>query len=160
MEPCVRAVAAVLVAVVCVSPTQAQSTSPSTSAPAAPASSRVAALIAPVQRAGNGGDRARAIITLGESVSGELRDDSAIFAAFVACAEDKDPQVRAEVARTMGQIWIWGSKPQKLEAIELAKKLACDDDPDVVHNAVYFCLSTAQNKTDDVIRAQLDAAAN
>jgi carboxyl-terminal processing protease len=128
-------------------------------APAPPAPSpRVAGVVESLKPDRN---RSAALQSLAISIGRDesLRNDPAVFAAAAACADDPNPGVRAEAARTIGSLWVWGRKPQKPEAIELERKLAHDKDPSVVHNAVYFGLSTADEKTDDVINAMLDASA-
>jgi hypothetical protein len=106
-------------------------------------------------------NRTSALQTLAGVIGSDeaLRNDPAVFAAAAACAGDADPRVRAEAARTIGGIWVWGRKPQAPKAIELEMKLARDKDYEVVHYAVYFGLSTADDKTDEVINAMLGAAA-
>jgi RNA polymerase sigma factor (sigma-70 family) len=89
---------------------------------------------------------------------GLIMDDSYVD-AFAACAKDKDPAVRKQVCRTLGQA-VWGFEgARKPDAIGVILELSEDDDFDVRYQAVYFGLSQVpQERRDDVLRRLLAMA--
>jgi C-terminal processing protease CtpA/Prc len=87
-----------------------------------------------------------------------IMDDSFVD-AFGACAADKDPAVRKEVARSLGQSLFWFGGARKGEAIGVLLKLSEDPDPRVRYDAVYHGLSRLpQERREDVVRRLLDMA--
>jgi len=86
-----------------------------------------------------------------------IMDDSFIE-AWKACAKDKDSGVRAEVARTFGEHWVWSSREQKPEAIDLMIELSKDENREVRYNAVYFGLSTVREKNEAAVKRLLEIA--
>lgn len=86
-----------------------------------------------------------------------LMDDS-FLEALIACGEDPDHRVRSAIPRMVGNGWIWGSDPQKPEAIALAMSLSRDEVRDIRYNAVYFGLSTVRDKSEAVIERLIDMA--
>src|SRR5690606_11601774 len=59
-----------------------------------------------------------------------IMDDSFV-AAFAACAEDDDPQVREQTAVLAGHRWVWSAAEQNAEAIRLMLRLSRDSDRNV-----------------------------
>lgn len=90
-----------------------------------------------------------------------LADDSFVE-AMLACAEDPDSGVRAELARSAGGHWVWSPKDgvQNKEIIRMMLKLGRDENRQVRYNAVYFGLSTVQEKTEPIVRFLLELALN
>lgn len=86
-----------------------------------------------------------------------IMDDSFIE-AWKACAKDSDADVRAEVARTFGNNWIWSAKEQKPEAIDLMIELSKDENREVRYRAVYFGLSTVREPNENVVKRLLEIA--
>jgi RNA polymerase sigma factor (sigma-70 family) len=86
-----------------------------------------------------------------------LMDDTFV-AAFAACAEEKDRDIRQQVAIAVGGRWIWGANPQNPGAIELELRLSNDPDRAVRYNAVYYGLSTVREKSEAVVRRLLEFA--
>jgi hypothetical protein len=84
--------------------------------------------------------------------------DDSLIDAFTTAADDADARVRGNVVRMVGQRWIWGEERQPPKAIALALKLRTDPDSRVRHFAIYFGLSTVNDPSDEVIRAQLESA--
>lgn len=78
--------------------------------------------------------------------------DESFVSAYVRCAESTDPSVRNEVARQVGQAWVWSAKAQNPAAIDLMRKLAADEDRKVRTSAIYFGLSTVRGKSEPVVR--------
>ena len=84
--------------------------------------------------------------------------DDSFLTAFSACAQDKDPKVRAQVARTVGGHWVWSAKEQSAEAIDLMLQLSRDPVRNVRTEAVYFGLSTVRDKSERVVARLLELA--
>jgi len=84
--------------------------------------------------------------------------DDEFIRAYARCAEDEDRAVRSEVARQVGERWIWSAERQHPEAIELMLRLSRDRDREVRHSAVYFGLSTIPRKDERVLRRLLELA--
>ena len=84
--------------------------------------------------------------------------DDTFVSAYARCAESPEPKIRSEVARQVGERWVWSAEKQNQEAIELMLKLSHDDDREVRGNAVYFGLSTIRNKNETVIKRLLEMA--
>ncbi len=80
-----------------------------------------------------------------------IMDDSFV-AAYAQCAESTNAAVRNEVARQVGENWVWSAKEQHPAAIELMLKLSADEHREVRNSAVYFGLSTVRNKSERVVR--------
>ncbi|MEQ8820466.1 MAG: M56 family metallopeptidase [Sumerlaeia bacterium] len=76
--------------------------------------------------------------------------------AWRAAASDPDPAVRNLVARLVGQRWVWNGNPDP-EAIALEVELIRDEDMQTRKGALYFGISTAYPKNEDVVRASLEA---
>jgi len=86
-----------------------------------------------------------------------IMDDSFIE-AWKACAKDPDSKIRAEVAGTFGNFWIWSAKEQKPEAIDLMIELSKDENREVRYRAVYFGLSTVREPNENVVKRLLEIA--
>ena len=86
-----------------------------------------------------------------------LMDDS-FLEALIACAKDPDHRVRSSLPRMVGNGYIWGSDPQRADAIALAMSLSRDEVRDIRYNAVYFGLSTVRNKSEAVIERLITMA--
>jgi C-terminal processing protease CtpA/Prc len=107
------------------------------------------------------GDRAERLealrVILFEQI-GLIMDD-AFVDAFAACAADKDPAVRKEVARTLGQARHGYDGARKGDLVGVLLRLSEDDDSDVRSSAVYFGLSPLpQERREEVIRRLLTMA--
>lgn len=83
-----------------------------------------------------------------------LVDDSFV-PAFVAAAEDPNPDFRAELISSVGSRLVW-SGSQSPEAVETMLKLSRDHDRRVRYNAVYYGLSTVTAPNRDVIRRLIE----
>lgn len=87
--------------------------------------------------------------------------DESILDALIVAADDPEQRVRWELARFVGNRWVWSVPPgeqQNPKAIQLAMKMSKDADPEVRHFAVYFGLSTVIDPSDEVIRTMLHNA--
>lgn len=83
------------------------------------------------------------------------QEDLLLDKALPANAKDPEWRLRAATARTVGNRFIWGNaaQPPDPRAVALSIAMAGDENPRVRYNAVYFGLSTIQQKSDDVIAA-------
>jgi C-terminal processing protease CtpA/Prc/HEAT repeat protein len=90
----------------------------------------------------------------------KAQEDLLLNKALPACAADAEWRLRADVARTVGNRFIWSGvqQPPDPRAVALCVKLAGDENAKVRYNAVYFGLSTVQNKSDEVLAALVKAA--
>jgi len=86
-----------------------------------------------------------------------IMDDSFI-STFAACANDPDESVRNQVAKIVGNRWVWSAKTQNSEAIELMLRLSKDYSRQVRYNSVYYGLSTVRKKNEEVVRRLLEIA--
>ena len=104
---------------------------------------------------GNSETRRKTITEMGNAW---LLVDDSFLEALAACAKDPDPRVRRETARTGGQYLIWSAKEQSAGMIQLMATLTKDSDATTQHNAVYFGLSVANDKTPEVLQAMVEVA--
>ncbi|MHC1764312.1 MAG: hypothetical protein AB9869_08395 [Verrucomicrobiia bacterium] len=80
-----------------------------------------------------------------------IMDDSFI-PAFAACARDESSDIRQNVAKLVGEDWIWHATEQSSAAIALLMEMTRDPDRQVRYDAVYHGLSTVRGKSDELIR--------
>lgn len=85
-----------------------------------------------------------------------IMDDSFI-PAFAACARDENPDIRQNVAKLVGEDWIWHATEQSPAAIALLLEMTRDPDRQVRYDAVYHGLSTVRSKSDELIRRLVTA---
>jgi nitrous oxidase accessory protein NosD len=93
----------------------------------------------------------------------KLRDarlimDDSFVAAFGACLEDLDAQVRDNAVKAIGGRWIWSTIDDNPEAIELMLKATTDPYRPVRYSSVYYGLSTVNDKSDVVIDRMIEMA--
>jgi hypothetical protein len=88
----------------------------------------------------------------------DLIMDDRFLPAYAACATDKLWQVRNDVARQVGQRWVWGAKTNNADAINIMLRLSHDPNREVRESAVYFGLSTVADKDERVIRRLVELA--
>jgi parallel beta-helix repeat protein len=86
-----------------------------------------------------------------------IMDDS-FLAAYSACLEDPDPQVRDSAVKAIGGHWIWRTKDKNPEAIKLMLKASYDPYRPVRYSSVYYGLSTVNDKSDVVINRMIEMA--
>lgn len=79
-----------------------------------------------------------------------IMDDSFV-PAFAACARDENPDIRQNVAKLVGEDWIWHATEQSPTAIALLLEMTRDPDRQVRYDAVYHGLSTVRSKSDELI---------
>jgi hypothetical protein len=110
-----------------------------------------------VLRQGNASERKDLLRLIARERLYLIMDDSFV-ASFAACAEERDPEVRRAAAEIVGYRWFWnrGSPNDAATALEL--RLARDPDREVRYKAVYFGLSLARPKSEEVIRQLLEIA--
>jgi hypothetical protein len=106
---------------------------------------------------GNSAERTSALQLILKDRISLIMDDSFV-GAFAACAEDSSETVRTQIAVIVGGKWIWSAQSQNAEAIELMLRLSEDGSREVRYNAVYYGLSTIQQKSEKVIRRLLEMA--
>jgi hypothetical protein len=82
-----------------------------------------------------------------------LAMDDSFLDAWKAAAGDPDARIRREVARTVGNRWLWSGNATSEQAVSLMIDLSKDSDPSTRYNAIYFGLSTVRPKPDRVVEA-------
>jgi hypothetical protein len=100
---------------------------------------------------GSSPERGQALDKILRDRIGLIMDDS-FLSAFAACARDVDARVRNQAVIITGDTWVWSARKQNDEAIQLMLQLSHDPDRRVRYNAVYYGLSTVQNKSEAVLR--------
>ncbi len=88
------------------------------------------------------------------------RMNESYIADFAVAATDPDPAVRRQVAKRVGNTWIWRAGWHRIHAgaVDLMLEMSRDPDPDVRHEAVYYGLSTYRGERDDVLLRLVDLA--
>ncbi len=86
--------------------------------------------------------------------------DESFVDAFRACAGDKDPDVRQEVARTPGQVHrYFEGRPWGGGVVDILLRLSKDQDPEVRYDAVVSGLTPLpETRHEDVIRRLVELA--
>lgn len=112
-----------------------------------------------VLRSGSSSERLSTLSLIVRDGIALIMDDT-YFEDFSSCAGDLDPLVRRRVARVVGERWVSSSTESNYDAIALLMTLSEDVNRDVRYNAVYFGLSTVQEKESDIIHRLLEIAFN
>ncbi len=81
-----------------------------------------------------------------------------LLPAMMACAWQSEARLSATAIATIGQQLIWVDGPQNQQAIEFALAMSYDDDPDILHACIYFCLSTVRRKSPELIDRLIELA--
>ncbi|HIJ67382.1 MAG TPA: hypothetical protein HPP87_03780 [Planctomycetes bacterium] len=71
-------------------------------------------------------------------------------------SKDSDSKVRKQAAIFVGSCWICSAKQQEEQAIEIMLRLSKDNNLEVRNSAVYYGLSVAADKSDEVIKRLVD----
>lgn len=85
--------------------------------------------------------------------------DATFLPGFKACAKDESNVIRSLAASMLGRFFIKNVDTPNPEAVIILEQLALDGAADVRFNALYHGLTEIQNKSDQLIRALIDAAA-
>ena len=86
-----------------------------------------------------------------------IMDDSFVK-SFAKCATDENPEVRKNAVIIVGEHWIWRTRKQNTDAIEMMMKLSDDKVRSVKYNAVYYGLSVLREKSEEHIQRLLEIA--
>ncbi|MDZ8117923.1 HEAT repeat domain-containing protein [Pontiella agarivorans] len=85
--------------------------------------------------------------------------DETYLPGFKACAEDTSPAVRSLAAKMLGEYYIQNQPAPNPEALQTLEKLASDPSADVRYNALFSGLTEVVQKSDNLVKQLVDAAA-